>query len=132
MFYTLVITPATRGQPSVALNYHGVRAVGTLLGEDNYGPWSGKVGAALIVSRVWSIVNKARVRPRARPNVVRNGDQTIVINLAAIDRATKFLADFVDEYKKSYSVIINDTEYHTIKPIMEDLVATWDKLAENL
>ena len=65
--------------PSMAQNYHGKRTIGSLFGKDNYGPSSGKIKAVLIVSIVWTIVNKTRARPRAPPNVMWNGDQTIVI-----------------------------------------------------
>ena len=82
----------------MAQNYHGIRAIGTLLGKNNYSPWSGKVKAAPIVSfsfNVWSIVNKTRIRLGFPPNVAWNRDHSAIINQAAIDKATKLLGDFV-------------------------------------
>ena len=121
---------------------HGIRAVSnegtqfrttsSLLTKDNYTAGSGKMKALLLVNRVWDLVLGKRIRSNPAPAAIvafgaRNTNQD------AIDTANKKLDDFEDAYNKAACLIaepITDSEILSVTSVMEDPVATWNKLRQ--
>ena len=86
--------------------------------------------ALLLVNRVWDLVSGKRIRPNPPPALVFGEGVT---NQAAIDEATKRLDDFEDAYNKAACLIaesISDAEILSVTTVLEDPVATWDKLRQ--
>ena len=86
--------------------------------------------AVLLVNRVWDLVSDRRTRPNpALALVFEEG----VTNQPAIVAAIKRLDDFEDAYNKAACLIaesIADTEILSVTAVLEDPIATWDKLEQ--
>ena len=119
---------------------HGIRAVSkegtrfkttsSLLTKDDYTAWSKKMKALLLVNRVWVLVSGKRTRPNPIPALVFGEGVT---NQAANDAATERLDDFEDAYNKVACLIaesISDAEILSVTAVLEDPVATWNKLEQ--
>ena len=86
--------------------------------------------AVLLVNRVWDVVSGRRTRPNPAPALVFGEGVT---NQPAIDAAIKRLDDFEDAYNKAACLIaesISDTEILSVTAVLEDPVATWEKLEQ--
>ena len=86
--------------------------------------------AVLLVNRVWDLVSGKRTRPNPVPALVFGEGVT---NQDAIDAATKKIDDFEDAYNKAACLIaesISDTEILSVTSVLEDPVATWNKLQQ--
>ena len=120
---------------------HGIRApsseggritgMDSLLTNSNYGAWSIKMKAMLLVNRVWDLVMGTRVRPNpAPPAVVVAG--AAHANQAEITAANKEIAAFEDAYMRASCLIaaaILDTEILAVSDVIDNPVATWAALS---
>ena len=86
--------------------------------------------ALLLVNRVWDLVSGKRTRPNPAPALVFGEGGT---NQDAIDVANKKIDDFEDAYNKAACLIaesISDAEILSVTTVLEDPVATWNKLQQ--
>ena len=87
--------------------------------------------ASSLVNRVWDLVSGKRVRSNPAPAEIV--DAAGIVNQASIDSANKKLDDFEDAYNKAACLItksISDSEIYSVHYVLEDPVATWNKLKE--
>ena len=85
--------------------------------------------ALLLVTRVWNMVSGKHIRPHATPEQLEN--ETTIMNHAIIDEANKKHDDFEDVHNKAACLItksILDSHTHSFHSILEDTIATWNKL----
>ena len=87
--------------------------------------------ALLLVNRVWDLVSGKRVRPNPAPAEIVAAAG--IVNQANIDSANKKLDDFEDAYNEAAWLItesISDSEIYSVHSVLEDPVATWNKIKE--
>ena len=86
----------------------------------------------LLANRVWDLVSGKRARPNAAPEE-EVSLETGVTNQAEIDLANKKLDDFEEACNTAACLIsmsISDEEILCVASILEDPVATWNKLQQ--
>ena len=119
---------------------HGIRASSSerggssttswLLTQDNYTEWRSKMEALLLDYHVWDLVSGTRIRPDP-PTKARIVFGEAHENQAAIDAANDNVEDFEDAYMIAACLIaisISDSEIWTVRPVLENPVATWKVL----
>ena len=122
-------------------NLHGIRApsseggritgMGILLTNSNYGAWSIKMKAMLLVNRVWDLVTGTRVRPNPAPDplVVAGAAHA---NQAEITAANRELTAFEDAYMRASCLIaaaISDSEILAVSDVIDNPTETWAALS---
>ena len=122
-------------------NQHGIRApsseggritgMGILLTNSNYGAWSIKMKAMLLVNRVWDLVTGTRVRPNPAPKAVVVFGQAHA-NRAEITAANRELTAFEDACMRASCLIaaaISDSEILAVSDVIDNPTEKWAALS---
>ena len=104
------------------------------LGKTNYSAWSDRIQANILSYELWDLVTGDRTRP-VIPTAIHNTAGTAAANQANIDIVTKYLKDYMKDFRTASRIILNsisDEQVAYIKPVITDPVAVLEKTQKQI